>query len=274
VTAADQPWVDPEVPAAGAALRERGLSAPPLGQAPLADVRGGFGRIAAFLSEGSQPLRDESQVEVPGPHGPIACRIYRPDGATGVVPALVYFHGGGFALGEAAYWDAMLRDLVRQSGVAAVNVDYRLSPEHRFPVQFDEAVAAIRHFAAGGGAHGIDGTRLAAGGDSAGANLALAAACALRDAGHSPLKALLLYYGVYTPDTAAASWQRLGSGAFGLSLDQMEWIWSHYLPEGGNRTDWRAAPGLAAMAGLPQALVHAATLDPLLDDSHALVRKL
>ncbi|HYF18952.1 MAG TPA: alpha/beta hydrolase fold domain-containing protein [Ramlibacter sp.] len=271
---APAPWVDPEVPAAGAALRERGLAAPPLESSPVEDSRRAYDRIGDFLCEGSQPLAGESEVQVPGPHGPIRCRVYRPEGANGPVPAVVYFHGGGFALGHVEQWQGLMRDLVRQSGLAAVNVEYRLSPEHRFPVQYEEAVAAIRHFAADGSRHGVDGTRLAAGGDSAGANLALAAACALRDAGGSPLRALLLYYGVFTWADDTDSWQRLGSGAFGLSLAQLEWIRSHYLAADAQRTDWRAAPGLAKLEGLPPVLLHAASLDPLLDDSRALQQRL
>jgi acetyl esterase len=274
VTAPAPPWVDPEVPAAGAALRERGLIAPPLEQSPVDATREAYDRIGAFLCEGSEPLQREWLVEVPGPHGAIPCRVALPDGAEGPVPALVYFHGGGFTLGRAKHWDAMMRALVRRGGFAAVNVDYRLAPEHRFPVAFDEAVAVVRHFAADGTAHGIDGRRLATGGDSAGANLALAAACALRDAGGQSLQALLLYYGVFSADMGSGSWQRLGSGAFGLSASQMEWIWTQYLGEGGNRTDWRAAPLAASMHGLPPVFLHAAGLDPLQDDSEALRAKL
>ena len=103
------------------------------------------------------------------------CRLYLPDDAERP-PLLVYAHGGGFMQGSLPSWDAMLRELVRQSGVAALSVDYRLSPEHRFPVAFEEMVAMIRLAAREGAGLGIDPTRLAVGGDSAGANLALAAA--------------------------------------------------------------------------------------------------
>lgn len=278
MTDAPAPYIDPEVPAAGALLRSLGLASPPLESSPLEDSRTAYDRIGAYLCEGSIPLARELDVLVPGPHGPIRCRIHLPDdaiGASGVLPgALAYFHGGGFALGHVEQWDALMRTLVRRSGLAAIDVEYRLAPEQRFPVAFDESVAVLRHFAAHGGTHGIDGSRLAAGGDSAGANLALAAACALRDAAEPILGGLLLYYGVYSADMGTDSWQRLGSGAFGLSATQMEWIWSQYLGEKGSRTDWRAAPLNAAMQGLPPTFLHAASLDPLLDDSHALCAKL
>jgi acetyl esterase len=274
VSAPGDPWVDPEVPTVGAALRERGLVAPVLEQAPVAQSRAAYDAIGAFMCEHSEPLADESEVQLPGPHGPIRCCIYRPEGATAPVPAVVYFHGGGFALGRIDEWRGMMRELVRRSGAAAINVEYRLSPEARFPVQFDEAVAAIRHFASNGEAHGVQGGMLAAAGDSAGANLALAAACALRDAGASPLKWLLLYYGVYSWETEADSWQRLGTGAFGLSRSQLDWIRSHYLADNEQRRDWRAAPLNARLEGLPPVQLHAASLDPLLDDSRALWARL
>lgn len=275
MTEVASPFVDPEVPAAGALLRSRGLVSPPLEQSPVEASRQAYDRIGAFLCEGSVPLARESEIEVPGPHGPIHCRILLPDDFTAAPPgALVYFHGGGFTLGRAEHWDALMRALVRGSGVAAVNVDFRLAPEHRFPAAFDEAVAVLRHLAAHGGEHGIDAGRLAAGGDSAGANLALAAACALRDAGEPVLRSLLLYYGVYSADMGSSSWQRLGSGAFGLSSSQMEWIWTQYVGDGAPRTDWRAAPLGASMQGLPPTFLHAAALDPLQDDSQALRAKL
>lgn len=268
------PWVHPEVAVLGAALRARGLVAPVLEQAPLAESRAAYDAIGAYLCENSQALQDETEVMVSGPHGLIRCLVYRPDGARAPVPALVYFHGGGFALGRVDEWRGMMREMVRRSGVAAINVDYRRSPESRFPVQFDEAVAAIRHFAANGTAHGVQGDALAAGGDSAGANLALAAACALRDAGASPLKFLLLYYGVFSWETDTDSWRRLGSGAFGLSIGQIDWIRSHYLANEQQRTDWRAAPLDARLDDLPPVQLHAASLDPLLDDSRRLRERL
>src|SRR5437899_6068600 len=176
------PWIDPELVAAGQLLQSRGLVAPDRTQASLSEVRAATDRIGAFLGEGSVPLQRERDLTLPGPHGQVPCRLYLPDGVERP-PLIVYAHGGGFMQGSLSSWDAMLRDLVRQSGVAALSVDYRLSPEHRFPVAFDETVAMIRLAARESAGLGIDPTRLAVGGDSAGANLALAAALALRQEG-------------------------------------------------------------------------------------------
>ena len=175
--------------------------------------------------------------------------------------------------GSLRSWDHFLRDLVRQSGVAALSVDYRLSPEVKFPVAFDEMVAMIRLAAREGAGWGIDPTRLAVGGDSAGANLALAAALALRDAGEKALRFQLLIYGVYSTDSESPSWQRFGQGA-GLSQTQMRWIWETYLENPEQQKDWRAAPMLADLKGLPPAHLIIGSLDPLLDDSNRLAAKL
>ncbi len=262
------PWVDPELAAAGRLLQERGLVAPDRTQAPLSEVRAAVDRIGGFLGEGSVPLRRERDLSLPGPHGQTPCRLYLPDGAERP-PVIVYAHGGGFMQGSLPSWDAMLRELVRQSGVAALSVDYKLSPEHRFPMAFDEIVAMIRLVAREGAGLGVDPTRIAVGGDSAGGNLALAAAAALRDAGEQALGFLLLIYGVYSADSESPSWQRFGKGA-GLSQTQMRWIWETYLERPEQQGDWRAAPILADLKGLPPAHLIVGALDPLLDDSHRL----
>jgi acetyl esterase len=239
------PWIDPELVAAGALLQSRGLVAPDRTQASLNEVRAATDRIGAFLGEGSIPLNCERDLSLPGPHGQVPCRLYLPDNADRP-PLLIYAHGGGFVQGSLPSWDAMLRDLVRQSGVAALSVDYRLSPEHRFPVAFDEMVAMIRLASREGSGFGIDPLRLAVGGDSAGANLALATSLALRDAGERALGFMLLVYGVYSTDTESESWQRFGKG-IGLSQTQMRWIWETYLEQPGQQGDWRAAPALAEL---------------------------
>jgi acetyl esterase/lipase len=266
------PWIDPELVAAGQLLQSRGLVAPDRTQAPLSEVRAAVDRIGAFLGEGSVPLQRERDLSLPGPHGQVPCRLYLPDN-TDNPPLILYAHGGGFMQGSLPSWDAMLRELVRQSGVAALSVDYRLSPEHRFPVAFEEMVAMVQLAAREGAGFGIDPQRLAVGGDSAGANLALAAAVALRDVGERALSFMLLIYGCFSTDTESESWQRFGRGA-GLSQTQMRWIWETYLERREHQRDWRAAPLLAELKGLPPAHLVVGNLDPLLDDSQRLAARL
>jgi acetyl esterase len=266
------PWVDPELIAAGRLLQEKGFVVPDRTVAPLAEVRAAQDRVGAFLGLDSVRLQSERDVMLPGPHGDVPCRFYYPAGAMRP-PCLIYLHGGGFMQGSLNSWDHFLRDLVRQSGVAVMSVDYRLSPEYKFPVAFDETVAMVRLMAREGGDQGIDPKRLAVGGDSAGANLALAAALALRDAGVKALSFQLLIYGVYSADTESPSWQRFGRGA-GLSQAQFRWIMETYLENPAQQNDWRFNTLLADLKGLPPAHLIVGSLDPLLDDSNNLAAKL
>src|SRR5436305_3181209 len=269
---ATTPWIDPELVAAGKLLQEKGLVAPDRTVASIPEVRAAQERIGGFLGEGSVPLPGERDLSLPGPHGQVPCRLYPPEGVERP-PLLVYAHGGGFMQGSIPSWDHFLRDLVRQSGVAALSVDYQLSPEAKFPVAFDEIVAMTRLAAREGAGFGIDPSRLALGGDSAGANLALAAALAMRDAGETALRFQLLIYGCFSTDCDSPSWQRFGQGA-GLSQAGMKWIWQTYLEKPEQRNDWRAAPALADLAGVAPAHLIVGSLDPLLDDSNNLAVKL
>jgi acetyl esterase len=266
------PWVDPELIAAGKLLVEKGFVVPDRTVAPLSEVRKAQDRVGAFLGEGTAPLKRESDLQLPGPHGQVPCRLYLPDDVERP-GCIIYAHGGGFMQGSLDSWDHFLRDLVRQSGVACLSVDYQLSPEAKFPVAYDETVAMIRLMAREGAGLRIDPTRLATGGDSAGANLALAAALALRDVGEKALKFMLLFYGVYSTDSESPSWQQFGRGA-GLSQTQMKWIWETYLENPSQLGDWRAAPILADLDGLPPAHLIVGSLDPLFDDSHLLAAAL
>src|SRR5258707_11739925 len=137
------PWIDPELTAAGKLRQEKGPVAPDRTVASIPEVRAATDRIGAFLGEGSEPLLQERDLSLPGPHGQVPCRLYLPDGVERP-PLLVYAHGGGFMQGSIPSWDHFLPDLVRQSGVAALSVDYQLSPEVKFPVAFDEMVAMTR----------------------------------------------------------------------------------------------------------------------------------
>src|SRR4051812_15086321 len=218
--------MDPELAAAAALLRERGIVAASPMTAPIAEARASLDRISAVLAEGSLPLRQERTLTLPGG---LRARLYHPDAAAGPPPLLVYAHGGSFAVGSLDGWDHVMRDLVRLSGAAALHVDYRLMPEHRFPAAHEDMLAAFRFAAAHAAELGVDGARLALGGDSAGANLALGAAVALRDADGPRSCFLLLHYGAYDTDTSSPSWQRFGQGNAGLSVASAEWLWANYL---------------------------------------------
>jgi acetyl esterase len=265
------PWIDPELIAAGQLLQSQGLVAPDRTVVPMSDVRTAQDRIGAFLGEGSIPLQRERDVSLPGPGGQIPCRLYLPDDIER--PALlVYAHGGAFVQGSLGSWHHLMRDFVRQSGVAALSVDYRLAPEHRFPAAFEDMAAVTRLMAREGAGLGIDPSRLAVGGDSAGACLALGAALAMRDADEQALRFQLLIYGCYSTDTDSPSWRRFGQGT-GLSQSSMRWAWETYLQAPEDWQDWRAAPLNADLSGSAPAHLIVGNLDPLLDDSNHLHTK-
>ena len=267
------PWIDPQLVAMGDWLKARGLASLSPVTSPLAECRAMLDRIGTAVNAGSKPLQRERDVAIPAAHGGIPCRLYLPDDIERP-PLLVYAHGGSFALGALSPWDRMLRDLVRRSGVAVLSVDYRLAPEHRFPAACDDMLAVARHVARRGFELDIDPARLAAGGDSAGANLALGAALALRDANDRALSFLLLIYGVYSMNIASDSWRRLGAGNYGLSVAQMKWIGENYLERADQVGDWRFSLLNAHMHRLPPAHLIIGSLDPLQDDNHALAAQL
>jgi acetyl esterase len=214
--------------------------------------------------------------EIPGPRGPIRVRLYDP-GTPRPAPCLIYLHGGGWVIGSLDTHDGACRRLAQAGHFLVASIDYRLAPEHKFPAGLEDGVAAVRWIAAHGADWGIDLGRLAIGGDSAGANLALAALLALRDRGAGPLRAgLLIYgaYGAYRAGTETPSQAAYGDGRYILSSDDMRWFWSHYVKAESDDADPLAAPLLADLRGLPPLLVTACEFDPLLDDSKRLVARL
>ncbi len=266
--------LDPAFAEVGRQLAEHGLRSPSLLSAPIAEVRLAQDRIGAFMAQGSVALPDERLLSLPLPSGgSVRAAFYRPQ-VPGNVPVLVYLHGGGFSHGALETWTPLARQLVRGSGAAVLLVDYALAPENPFPHALEDVVGAMHGVRSLKDALGIDPERLALGGDSAGANLALSAAMCLRDEGGPMPRFLLLFYGVYSADLASPSWQALGQGQFGLSVDTMKKIWLGYTGQEVPRGDWRITPLDGEFRGLPPAWACVGTLDPLLDDSLNLQRRL
>ncbi len=208
---------------------------------------------------------------IPGPAGDLPVRLYRPASAAAdaKLPALVYAHGGGWVFGNLDSHDVLCAQLAIEAGIAVFHVDYRLAPEARFPGAFDDVVAALKWVAANGASVGIDPTRLAIGGDSAGGNLAAAVAIWARDNGGPKLLMQLLAYPVTDAVARTESYRRYEDG-YGLNAITMEWFFDHYTPDKTSRGDWRVSPLRAAsLAGLPPALVVTAGYDPLRDEGRA-----
>jgi acetyl esterase len=203
-------------------------------------------------------------------------RLYRPKGASvsTALPALIYFHGGGWVIGDLETHDVLCRQLTAAAGISVVNVDYRLAPEHKFPAAVDDAWATTRWVAAHAAELGIDAGRLAVGGDSAGGNLAAVVALLARDHGGPSIALQILTYPVTDVAAESASYAEFADG-FSLTRDSMRWFIAHYLNDRSQATDWRVSPLRApSLAGLPPALVVTAGFDPLRDEGDAYARRL
>ncbi|WP_188261946.1 alpha/beta hydrolase [Azospirillum tabaci] len=267
--------LDPQVIAMNEAAARLGAApADPL-SLPLAEARAAAERYHGFLN-GPTPLPAEvTEVTVSGPAGPLPLRLYRPAGrGMESLPVLVYFHGGGFVVNSVDTHDRLLRVLARHSGAVVCAVRYSLAPERRFPHQHEEALAALRWIAIAGRAHGIDPDRIAVGGDSAGANLALGLALAARAPGQPRVCFGLLFYGMFAHDFDTLSHRRFGDGRYGLTTARMRWYWQQYLGSAATPDDPRAVPLLADLHGLPPLLLLAADLDCLRDDTLRLAERL
>ena len=211
-------------------------------------------------------------VEVDGAEGPLPARVYRPE-RRGPVPTLVFFHGGGFVIGDVAAYDHQCRTLCAEVGAVVLSVDYRLAPEHPFPAAIEDALAAVRWAALHVSRLGGDPHRLAVGGDSAGANLSTVVAQELRGPGPRLAAQLLLYPGTDFV-TSFPSHAANGQGRL-LTATDLEWFRSEYLADGGDPGDPRVSPALADdLSHLPPAVVATAEYDPLVDDGDAYAARL
>ena len=203
-----------------------------------------------------------------GPHGAIPLRIYRPFGSApdAVLPVLVFYHGGGWVIGDLDTHDTLCRELCNGSGACVVAVDYRMGPEHRFPAAVDDSLAAAYWVRSEAAELKIDPARLAVGGDSAGGNLAAVVALAAREAGDLPITYQLLIYPATDARRIAPSHLTNGEGYL-LTHDTMAYFHDHYIDDPKHDLDWRASPLLApSLAKLPPALVLTAGFDPLRDE--------
>ena len=212
----------------------------------------------------------------PGPDDTLGARLYRAIGAGAeeTLPGLVYFHGGGFVIGDLDTHDVVCRGLANAARCAVVSIDYRLAPEHKFPAAVDDAVAATRWVAEHAGELGIDATRLAVAGDSAGGNLAAVVALTARDGGRPALVfQVLIYPGTHPPHHTRSA--EVNGQGYVLTRDVVDYFRRNYVRGPKDFDDWRCAPLLAPdVTRLPPALVITAGYDPLLDEGKAYAEKL
>jgi acetyl esterase len=233
-------------------------------------------RIASQAAPG--PLAEVRDLVAEGAQGGLPARLYRPRSLQdapvgGLLPCLVYFHGGGFVLGDLDSHDSLCRTLAIQGQCMVLAIDYRLAPEHRFPCAADDALAILPWLRRQAAGLGIDARRLAVGGDSAGGCLAAVAALGERDAGR-PLCLQLLFYPVTDLAHDLPSHTTLGEG-YGLTHANLLWYRSQYLADPHQHLDWRASPLRAAShAGLPPAFIVTAGYDALLDEGRVYAERL
>ncbi|HEY4344770.1 MAG TPA: alpha/beta hydrolase [Parvibaculum sp.] len=243
--------------------------APRMIDLPVAQAREMYRGIASTLDLQGVPIGKVEDRKIPGPAGDIPVRIYTPVAAGGdALPVLVYFHGGGWVIGDLETHDALCRTLSNEAGCKVVAVDYRLAPEHRFPAAADDCFAVVKWVEANGSSIGVDATRIAVAGDSAGGNLAAVVSQAALTAKGPKIVFQLLIYPVTDTNIDTGSYRENANGYF-LERDSMIWFFDHYL-DGADRSDPRIAPLKAAsLAGLPRAYVVTAGFDPLRDEGRA-----
>lgn len=221
-----------------------------------------------FTQPDPASVAEVRDLRADGPAGTIPLRLYRPLTASAGtrLPALVYYHGGGWVIGDLETHDTLCRELSNASGCAVVAVDYRLAPEHRFPAAVDDCLAATRWVRTHAASLGIDAERIAVGGDSAGGNLAAVICIAARDAGDLPIRFQLLIYPATDGRRSAPSHASNGEGYL-LTRDTVRYFHDHYIDHPDLDLDWRASPLLHPdLSRLPPALVITAGFDPLRDE--------
>jgi acetyl esterase len=247
-------------------MQEKGV--PPTHTLTPAAARAAYRDRRSYLQPAPPEVASIRTFAMPGPGGELPLRLYRPLGSApdALLPVLVYYHGGGWTIGDLETHDTLCRELANGAGCAVTAVDYRMGPEHRFPAAVDDANAALRWIHANAATLKLDGSRIAVGGDSAGGNLAAVAAIAARDGGGPALAFQLLIYPATDMRRVAKSHETNGQGYL-LTRDTIAYFRGHYVNDDRDDLDWRASPLLAGnLAGLPPAFILTAGYDPLRDE--------
>jgi acetyl esterase len=263
--------LDPQI----ATLLEQQADAPDICDLPLAEARE---RMRGLQELGGEPdaVGDLREIEIASPAGPLEATVYRPavPPEGGSPPALLYLHGGGWVGGSRQAIDGTARRLANAARCLVVSADYRLAPEHPFPAAVEDAHCWLRWTAGSAADLGADPARLAVGGASAGATLALSAALKARDEGDRLPDFLLLHYPIADRSLDQESCRTLATG-YVLTTRSMEWFWNHYLADHpDDAAHPYASPLRADLAGLPPTHVLTAGYDPMKDQQRALVERM
>ena len=261
--------VAPEI----AALLAQFNARPPMREVPLAQLRQTRERIGATAVQAVGEVVDRS---IAGPGGALPLRLYAPEGATGSLPLVMFFHGGGFVFGSVdGYYDHVCRVLCARARCRVISVAYRLAPEHKFPAATEDCFAALQWAVRNAAELGFDTAKVFVAGGSAGANLAAVTALRARDAGAPALRGQVLFYPItahYTPATASSL--AFANGYY-LTRADVIWFLQQYLRDQADANNPYALPLHAhSLAGLPPALVITAEFDPLRDEGEEYAKRM
>lgn len=230
--------------------------------------------VRAPWREGGPAMQRTTEVAVPVVGGTLRVRVHDP-GPPGPKPALIYLHGGGWTLFSIDTHDRVMREYAARAGVIVLGVDYPLSPEAKFPVALEGIVGLTRWLGERGGELGVDVSRLAIGGDSAGANLAVAACLTLRDAGEGGrVRAMLLSYGAFDAESSEDAVRRFGGEGFPLSPEEMRGFWQNYIRAPEDVRNPLVCPLRARLENLPPAFLTVPECDLLTEQSFAMAERL
>jgi acetyl esterase len=249
---------------------------PPFNTLSPDEARGFFAAGRTVMQPDPPDVAEVRDLEAPGPNGAVRLRCYRALGCApdAVLPVLIYYHGGGWVLGDLDSHDQACRAIANAAGCCVISVDYRLAPEVKFPGAISDSAAATRWILGQAADLGIDPARAAVGGDSAGGNIAAVMALMARD-GYLPAVAFqLLIYPVTDMGMGHESYQRITEG-YPLVASTMKWFVDHYLNGAADIADWRASPLRAAsLAGAAPAMVVTCAHDPLCDEGVEYAKRL
>lgn len=224
--------------------------------------------VLADLGGEPEPVGSIANRTIQGPLGEIPIRVYTPEGE-GPFLALVYFHGGGWVVGDLETVDSACTILTNRAEAVVVSVDYRLAPENKFPAPVTDCYAATEWASSNATELGVDPQRIAVGGDSAGANLAAVVSIMARDRGAPEIAYQVLFYPVTNMNFETESYRSNGTDYF-LTTDMMRWFWGHYIESENIGRDVLASPLLTEnLSNLPPAFVATAEFDPLRDEGEA-----
>ena len=243
------------------------------GRAPFPEQRRWAESARIPWVQGGPAMQETLNLEVPTRHGKLRVRIHRPE--RGELPGLIYLHGGGWTLFSIDTHDRVMREYASRAACCVIGVDYALSPEHKYPIALEQVVDVVNWLAAEGRTLGIDAGRLAIGGDSAGANLSVAACLRRRDkVSVPPLVAMLLNYGAFTTHCSEGSCRRFGGPEYMLGCEEMGQYWRNYMQSDDDARNPLVCPLLATLAGLPPAFLAIGECDVLAEQNVEMAHRL